>query len=67
MQQIFMKGLLSVLQLMGSFVLAVGLWLRFDPETVSLLNGDKAPDTFFIGEYHARVRCNTAFVEQKCG
>lgn len=35
---------------MGSFVLAVGLWLRFDPETVSLLNGDKAPDTFFIGE-----------------
>ncbi|KAK2897582.1 CD9 antigen isoform X2 [Channa argus] len=37
--------------LMGSFILAVGLWLRFDPETVSLLNGDKAPDTFFIGVY----------------
>lgn len=37
--------------LMGSFVLAVGLWLRFDPETVSLLNGDKAPETFFIGVY----------------
>ncbi|KAK2851461.1 hypothetical protein Q5P01_007737 [Channa striata] len=37
--------------LMGSFVLAVGLWLRFDRETVSLLNGDKAPDTFFIGVY----------------
>ncbi|XP_019747219.1 tetraspanin-2-like isoform X2 [Hippocampus comes] len=36
---------------MGSFVLAVGLWLRFDPETVSLLNGDKAPDTYFIGVY----------------
>ena len=36
---------------MGSLVLAVGLWLRFDPETVSLLNGDGAPDTFFIGEY----------------
>lgn len=50
-----MKGLLSVLQLMGSFVLAVGLWLRFDPETVSLLNGDKAPDTFFIGEYHTHT------------
>lgn len=57
MQQIFIKGLLSVLQLMGSFVLAVGLWLRFDPETVSLLNGDKAPDTFFIGEYHTHVSC----------
>ncbi|KAF7668716.1 hypothetical protein LDENG_00289750 [Lucifuga dentata] len=37
--------------LMGSFVLAVGLWLRFDPETVSLLNGDGAPDAFFIGVY----------------
>ncbi|XP_028308131.1 CD9 antigen [Gouania willdenowi] len=37
--------------LMGSFVLAVGLWLRFDPETVSLLGSDKAPDTFFIGVY----------------
>lgn len=37
--------------LMGSFVLAVGLWLRFDPETVALLNGDRAPDTFFIGVY----------------
>ncbi|XP_017270458.1 tetraspanin-2 [Kryptolebias marmoratus] len=37
--------------LMGSFVLAVGLWLRFDPETVSLLTVDKAPDTFFLGVY----------------
>ncbi|KAM4737431.1 tetraspanin-2-like [Anableps anableps] len=37
--------------LMGSFVLAVGLWLRFDPETVSLLSGNKAPDTFFLGVY----------------
>lgn len=37
--------------LMGSLVLAVGLWLRFDPETVSLLNGEGAPDTFFIGVY----------------
>lgn len=40
---------------MGSFVLAVGLWLRFDPETVSLLSGDKAPDTFFIGEFHMHI------------
>ncbi|XP_054905574.1 tetraspanin-2-like [Poeciliopsis prolifica] len=37
--------------LMGSFVLAVGLWLRFDPETVSLLSGSRAPDTFFLGVY----------------
>lgn len=38
------------LQLMGSLVLAVGLWLRLDPEVISLLNEDGAPDTFFIGE-----------------
>ncbi|KAK5620744.1 hypothetical protein CRENBAI_019393 [Crenichthys baileyi] len=46
-------GIVRVLsaRLMGSFVLAVGLWLRFDPETVSLLNGSKAPDTFFLGVY----------------
>lgn len=55
------------LQLMGSFVLAVGLWLRFDPETVSLLNGDKAPDTFFIGEYQseAGVQKNKLHVRHK--
>uniref|UniRef100_A0A673X1M3 Tetraspanin 2b n=1 Tax=Salmo trutta TaxID=8032 RepID=A0A673X1M3_SALTR len=37
--------------LMGSLVLAVGLCLRFDSETVTLLNGDGAPDTFFYGVY----------------
>lgn len=36
-------------QLSGLLVLAVGLWLRFDPETVELLTGDRAPGTFFIG------------------
>lgn len=51
------------LQLMGSFVLAVGLWLRFDPETVSLLNGDKAPDTFFIGEYHNNEHTITVYTQ----
>lgn len=39
----------SVSQLSGLLVLAVGLWLRFDPETVELLTGDRAPGTFFIG------------------
>lgn len=37
--------------LSGLLVLAVGLWLRFDPETVKLLAGDGAPDTFFIAVY----------------
>ncbi|ROL23514.1 CD81 protein [Anabarilius grahami] len=36
--------------LMGSLVLAVGLWLRLDPNTVSLL-GEDGPETFFIGVY----------------
>ncbi|XP_015233877.1 PREDICTED: tetraspanin-2-like [Cyprinodon variegatus] len=37
--------------LMGSFVLAVGLWLRFEPDTVSLLDDKDAPYTFFLGVY----------------
>ncbi|MCJ8741396.1 hypothetical protein PDJAM_G00070260 [Pangasius djambal] len=37
--------------LLGSLVLAVGLWLRLENDTVSLLNSDTAPDTFFIGVY----------------
>ncbi|XP_068451111.1 tetraspanin-2a [Clinocottus analis] len=37
--------------LSGLLVLAVGLWLRFDPETVNLLTGDDAPDTYFIAVY----------------
>ncbi|XP_072237812.1 tetraspanin-2a isoform X2 [Leuresthes tenuis] len=37
--------------LSGLLVLAVGLWLRFDPDTVELLTGDDAPDTFFIAVY----------------
>lgn len=43
------KHFFLVLQLMGSLVLAVGLWLRLDPNTVSLL-GEGGPDTFFIGK-----------------
>lgn len=37
--------------LSGLLVLAVGLWLRFDPGTVELLTGDGAPYTFFIAVY----------------
>lgn len=37
--------------LSGLLVLAVGLWLRFDPDTVELLTGDAAPSTFFIAVY----------------
>lgn len=37
-------------QLSGSLVFAVGLWLRFDPSTATLLNEDGAPETFFFGK-----------------
>lgn len=32
-------------------MLAVGLWLRFDPNVASLLNDDGAPETFFTAVY----------------
>ncbi|XP_067089207.1 tetraspanin-2a [Osmerus mordax] len=35
----------------GLLVLAVGLWLMFDPDTTQLLTGDGAPDTFFLAVY----------------
>ncbi|XP_034725556.1 tetraspanin-2a [Etheostoma cragini] len=44
-------GFNFIFWLSGLLVLAVGLWLRFDPETVELLTGDGAPDTFFIAVY----------------
>ncbi|XP_028262216.1 tetraspanin-2a [Parambassis ranga] len=37
--------------LSGLLVLAVGLWLRFDSNTVELLTSDDAPNTFFVAVY----------------
>ncbi|KAI1890601.1 hypothetical protein AGOR_G00155350 [Albula goreensis] len=37
--------------LVGSLVLAVGLWLRFDSVIKSLLSSEGAPETFFMGVY----------------
>ncbi|XP_077054056.1 tetraspanin-2a [Siphateles boraxobius] len=37
--------------LSGSVVLAVGLWLRFDPDTANLLAENDAPEHFFIVVY----------------
>ncbi|KAK2857911.1 hypothetical protein Q7C36_005830 [Tachysurus vachellii] len=37
--------------LSGSLVLAVGLWLRFNTSTASLLRVDGAPETFFFAVY----------------
>nr|XP_023693098.1 CD9 antigen-like [Paramormyrops kingsleyae]XP_023693099.1 CD9 antigen-like [Paramormyrops kingsleyae] len=35
----------------GSLVLAVGLWLRFDPDTRALFSETDAPETYFLGVY----------------
>ncbi|XP_041084540.1 CD9 antigen-like isoform X2 [Polyodon spathula] len=35
----------------GSLVLAIGLWLRFDSTTTSIFEVDSSPTTFFIGVY----------------
>ncbi|XP_061893601.1 tetraspanin-2-like [Entelurus aequoreus] len=44
-------ALTAIFWLSGLLVLAVGLWLRFDPDTVQLLTGEEAPHTFFMGAY----------------
>ncbi|XP_056334794.1 CD9 molecule a isoform X1 [Danio aesculapii] len=35
----------------GTAVLAVGLWLRFDPKTKSLFEGENSPYVFYTGVY----------------
>ncbi|KAF6733833.1 CD81 protein [Oryzias melastigma] len=51
----FVKYLLFVFNFIfwvsGLLVLAVGLWLRFDPSTVQLLTGDGAPENYFLAVY----------------
>ncbi|KAB5584092.1 hypothetical protein PHYPO_G00103440 [Pangasianodon hypophthalmus] len=37
--------------LSGSLVVAVGLWLRFDPSILSLLKDNEAPQTIFFAVY----------------
>lgn len=39
-------------------MLAVGLWLRFDPDTADLLAENDAPDHFFIGESQNNVKAH---------
>lgn len=41
----------SVLWIAGTAVLAVGLWLRFDPKTKSLFEGENSPYVFYTGVY----------------
>ncbi|XP_039605278.1 tetraspanin-2a [Polypterus senegalus] len=37
--------------LVGSLVLAIGLWLRFDPVTTAIFQTDNSPQTYFLGVY----------------
>lgn len=39
-----------LLQLAGTAVLAVGLWLRFDSRTAGLFEGEDSPSVFFTGK-----------------
>ncbi|NP_997784.1 CD9 molecule a [Danio rerio] len=41
----------SVFWIAGTAVLAVGLWLRFDPKTKSLFEGENSPYVFYTGVY----------------
>lgn len=39
-----------LIQLAGTGVLAVGLWLRFDSRTAGLFEGEDSPTVFFTGK-----------------
>ncbi|XP_030646161.1 CD9 molecule a isoform X1 [Chanos chanos] len=41
----------SLFWLAGTAVLALGLWLRFDPKTKALFEGGDSPSVFFTGVY----------------
>lgn len=38
------------LQIAGTGVLAIGLWLRYDPKTKSLFEGENSPYVFYTGQ-----------------
>lgn len=42
--------LLLLLQLAGTAVFAIGLWLRLDPKTKGLFEGPDAPYVFYTGK-----------------
>lgn len=46
------------LQLAGTGVLAVGLWLRFDSKTAGLFEATDSPPVFFTGEKRSYSRVN---------
>uniref|UniRef100_W5MX74 Tetraspanin n=1 Tax=Lepisosteus oculatus TaxID=7918 RepID=W5MX74_LEPOC len=41
----------SVTQLSGSLVLAIGLWLRFDSNTTSIFELENSPYSYYVGVY----------------
>lgn len=48
-----LRSILSVIcvQIAGTGVLAIGLWLRFDPKTKSLFEGENSPYVFYTGQW----------------
>uniref|UniRef100_A0A3B1J0Z8 Tetraspanin 2b n=1 Tax=Astyanax mexicanus TaxID=7994 RepID=A0A3B1J0Z8_ASTMX len=51
MMMVMILMMVKMMVVMGSLVLAVGLWLRLEQDTVALLGSDGAPENFFIGVY----------------
>lgn len=55
-----------VLQLAGTAVFAIGLWLRLDPKTKGLFEGQDSPYVFYTGKILSklkRVCCSTIMLE----
>ncbi len=48
---IYSQSLDVLLQIAGTGVLAIGIWLRLDPKTKSLFEGDNSPYIFYTGQY----------------
>nr|XP_023655889.1 CD9 antigen-like [Paramormyrops kingsleyae] len=53
--------------LAGTAVLAIGLWLRFDPRTKSLFEGEDSPSVFFTGKRRVPSRSGVCVVTMGTG
>lgn len=62
-----MSGLCSIfcpscVQIAGTGVLGIGLWLRLDPKTKSLFEGENSPYVFYTGQWLFMCVLNTSVV-----
>lgn len=50
MQNAVLNVICVFVQIAGTGVLAIGLWLRFDPKTKSLFDEENSPYVFYTGQ-----------------